>query len=450
MPVSAEMEFSLSGKDVMVRIGYCLLLSRLSDEHIPTTCRQVTDQTTLEAYYLVARSKGGLHAAPSASTATPSKPVPGYLSRGAAPALTDARSTTPSHGRQTASGPARTETPVDPASSNETPSMATKSWVQPHQKFQKPFKSPAMRPVAHDGGSPAARLGTASRAAVAGPSKLRERLVPEPQAESPKRAAIGSKGKGRAIESEDDEEMENSPPLAQPDGPPSHKKLRVELPKAAESPGPARLARRSAADAAFERAISRNNSVNSTGSKDSVRAPPLRTRSAPDRPGSTREADQPLFRRSESPSKRSPSSGASRVGQTSAGDEVLEGSGLCDDMELDAKIFDDDWGEESEEEKPQVSKQAAAFEEAAEIAASTLSESADRSSQPEKRKYSVRRPAVFPKHGDVLTRDSRTQCNWFVARLVARMAGRRLLTLAAYPGGRRRPPRPQIGQAMRR
>ncbi|POY76237.1 DNA repair and recombination protein RAD54 [Rhodotorula taiwanensis] len=365
MPVSAEMEFSLSGKDVMV-----------------------TDQTTLEAYYLVARSKGGLHAAHSASTATPSKPVPGYLSRGAAPALTDARSTTPSHGRQTASGPARTETPVDPASSNETPSMATTSWVQPHQKFQKPFKSPAMRPVAHDGGSPAARLGTASRAAVAGPSKLRERLVPEPQAESPKRAAIGSKGKGRAIESEDDEEMENSPPLAQPDGPPSHKKLRVELPKAAESPGPARLARRSAADAAFERAISRNNSVNSTGSKDSVRAPPLRTRSTPDRPGSTREANQPLFRRSESLSKRSPSSGALRVGQTSAGDEVLEGSGLCDDMELDAKIFDDDWGEESEEEKPQVSKQAAAFEEAAEIAASTLSESADRSSQPEKRKYS--------------------------------------------------------------
>lgn len=177
------------------------------------------------------------------------------------------------------------------------------------------------------------------------------------------------KGKGRAYSVDDDfEDVENSPPSLRTDQPPIAKKPRVE---SAGSPAsvPPRPARRSAADAAFDFAVSkkRNDDLIPAATRDVLaRAPPTRTRSAPEQADKCDRAArvEPLFRSSASPEKKKKSTlmiAHPKAEEDASEEEEVEEDELGDwmqDIELDAELFAND---SAEEEKPRVGVGASTF-----------------------------------------------------------------------------------------
>ena len=358
-------EFTINTKDVQVRSGAeSTHRDRFGDEILTRACiPQVSDECSLDEYYQVAGRKGG-QVDLGLSTSTPAKAVPGYLTRPGQTAGAAAKGTPRAATPAAAVQPLSTER-VDRA---ETPVSASKSWFQPGVKIQKPFKQPGRSPAPATFSSGAARHDS-----PVPPSKLRERTLPEQRQQEPRRENITGgaggglgrdKGKGRAYSVDDDfEDVENSPPSLRTDQPPIAKKPRVESAgsPAAAAAGPPRPARRSAADAAFDFAVSkkRNDDLTPAAARDALaRAPPARTRSAPepaDQSDRGRTARvEPLFRSSASPEKKKSTPMIAHPTEEEDASEEEEEEELGDwmqDIELDTELFAND---SAEEEKPRV------------------------------------------------------------------------------------------------
>lgn len=304
---------------------------------------QVNYQCTLEEYYGVAGRKGGSFGALS-TVSTPAKAVPGYLARPRPSHVlaSTARGTSPSFAPTdarpvTSEAPEGAETPV-PSSS--------KSWIQPRDKLQKPFKLPGRSPAT------ASLSVDASQSASPMPSKLREPFVPEQPRQAPRPGGVDrlptepvpAKGKGRAVETEDGlDDFENSPPSPRFDQLRMAKKPRLEGAQSPAVAAAARPARRSAADAAFEFAVSKqhSNSADRASSpvRELARAPPVRTKSAPDRAEEQLDRHgraQPLFRSSASPEKNKHGPETPSQEEVTAPEEELA---WPPDMHLDAGLF---------------------------------------------------------------------------------------------------------------
>ncbi|GAA5989028.1 hypothetical protein JCM10908_006278 [Rhodotorula pacifica] len=319
---------------------------------------KVGDQASLEEYYQAAGRKGGSFGATTA-VSTPAKAVPGYFAKpGQAPAATvdyTSRFSTPAPVRPTM-------TATEQRDRAETPVSANKSWIQPREKLQKPFKLPGRSPAV----AAAAVSANTARYSSPVPSKLRERVLPEQQQrQAPRRneAIAGparDKGKGRADSAEETaEDVENSPPSPRSDRRPPAKKPRLEEDRAETAAVAARPARRSAADAAFDFAVSKNRSTSAertSSSRDLARAPPVRTKSAPDRDRAEKPNAhaQALFRSSTSPTKGVVDTTEPK--KEEEGNDVVEEEelALLQDVELDAQIFANVWSDAEEDVKPRL------------------------------------------------------------------------------------------------
>ena len=353
-------EFTINTKDVQVRSWaestHC---DHFGDEILTRACiPQVSDECSLDEYYQVAGHKGGQVGA-GPSTSTPAKAVPGYFARPGQTVGSAAKGTPRAATPAAAVQPFSTER-VDRA---ETPVSASKSWFQPGVKIQKPFKQPGRSPAPATFSSGAARHDS-----PVPPSKLRERTLPEQRQQEPRRENITGgaggglgrdKGKGRAYSVDNDfEDVENSPPSLPTDQPPIAKKPRVESAESrvAAAAGPPRPARRSAADAAFDFAVSkkRNDTLVPVATRDVLaRAPPARTRSAPEQADRTARVE-PLFRSSASPEQKKSTPIIAHPKEEEGASEQEEEEELGDwmqDIELDAELFAND---PAEEEKPRV------------------------------------------------------------------------------------------------
>lgn len=328
---------------------------------------QVSDECSLDEYYQVAARKGGQVDA-CLTTSTPAKAVPGYFARPGQTVASAAKGTPRAAAPAAAVHPFSTER-LDRA---ETPVSASKSWFQPGDKLQKPFKLPGRSPAPATLSSGAARHDSPVPS-----SKLRERTMPEQRQQEPRSESITGgpggggfgrdKGKGRAHSVDDDfEDVENSPPSLRTDQPPIAKKPRVESAgsPAAAAAGPPRPPRRSAADAAFDFAVSkkRNDDLVPVSTRDVLaRGPPARTRSAPEPADKCDRAArvEPLFRSSASPEKKkSTLMTAHPKAEEDALEEEEELVDWMEDIELDAELFADD---SAEEQKPRVGVGASTF-----------------------------------------------------------------------------------------
>ncbi|GJN93684.1 hypothetical protein Rhopal_006741-T1 [Rhodotorula paludigena] len=305
----------------------------------------VGDEITLAEFY---KQTGG-NTQPA--TVAPAQAKPGWLTRpGMLPAAGPA-TPRPAAARPV---PAAAASPAPPTSSlqQEDP-LASASKVWPSARKQKPFKPPSRSPSV--GSAQVLALGKAG-AGTPGPSRLREqigsgreRTAAERQTNESrstregKAASVKGKGKARAVEGDAEDaqdDLENSPPSSAPqqqdDRHAPLKKRRVDAPArplaaaAATATHVARASRLTAADAAFERALSRDSPAAPAG--------PSRTTSLPDRKGTPGKA---LFRRNSSPAP----SRTSVSGQRGS-DGVLEADALLEpadlEMELDAAVFGDD------------------------------------------------------------------------------------------------------------
>ncbi|GAA5872054.1 hypothetical protein JCM3774_006594 [Rhodotorula dairenensis] len=325
-PIEEDDEFNIGRKDV-----------------------KVNDQCTLDEYYQVAGRKGGQFGV-AAAVSTPAKAVPGYLVRPDHAVTANGRGTSPLMSPvvappSSAEAHERGETPVPGAS---------KSWIQPRDKLQKPFKMPGRSPAT------ASVSAGAARNASPAPSKLRERAVPE---QARRATGLGSEepvrpssAKGKEHAEDDLENLENSPPSLHFDQPRIAKKPRLESVRSPVAAAVARPARRSAADAAFDFAVSkqRRNSVDRppSPSRELARAPPARTKSAPD--WTEAQADrnvraQPLFRSSASPEKHKQHNVAPKQKEEWAAEED---PAWLQDMDLDAEIFANDSTSAQNDESP--------------------------------------------------------------------------------------------------
>ncbi|BGO94509.1 hypothetical protein NBRC10512_000312 [Rhodotorula toruloides] len=283
---------------------------------------------------------------PTASAATPARAVPGFFTR---PGMLPSTST-PTASTSTAQTPRPASVARPPAaaptSSIDTPVSAGKVWNEQKPKLQKPFKPLVPNSAAKRSPS----MGESARTGTPGQSRLRERAeqvrtksMEEDGEEEVKPVAAAWKGKARAkvVDSEEDE-AENSPPkVDQTSSSPAKKRRRVDSVAAVQPAAVSKPARLSAADAAFEMALSRQSST------ESKKRPPNRTVSLPSRLStSTTIPSKPLVRK-DSKDEAMDDVFLDTSGETEElADNLLEG--------IDDGSWGDDLGEEEGEKKPVV------------------------------------------------------------------------------------------------
>ncbi|GAA6045127.1 hypothetical protein NBRC10513_007525 [Rhodotorula toruloides] len=284
---------------------------------------------------------------PAASAAaTPARAVPGFFTR---PGMLPSTST-PLASTSTAQTPRPASvsrpTAAAPTSSIDTPVSAGKVWNEQKPRTQKPFKPL----VPNSGVKRTPSIGEGGRTATPGPSKLREKvgqvrtksMEEDGEEEVKPVAAAAWKGKARAkvVDSEEDDD-ENSPPkVDQPSSSPAKKRRRVDSVAAVQPAAASKPARLSAADAAFEMALSRQSST------ETKKRSPNRTVSLPSRLStSTTIPSKPLFRQDSIALKDEPMD-----------DVFLDTSGETEELvdNLLEGIDDESWGDDLAEEKPVV------------------------------------------------------------------------------------------------
>lgn len=240
--------------------------------------------------------------------------------------------------------------PSAPSSSIDTPGSAGKVWNEQRPKFQKPFKP--LVPTSAAKRSPSVDAGARAGAATPVPSNLREKVEQErtksledDEEEEVKPVAAAWKGKARAkiVDSQEaTDDDENSPPkVDQPVSLPAKKRRRVDSVTTVQPPAPTRPSRLSAADAAFEMALSRQSG--------SAKRPPDRTVSLPARPSTSATIpSKPLIRKGVAVAKDEPMDDVFL--DRSFGNDVLAG-----DLMMEG-IGDESWGDDlaEEDEKPVV------------------------------------------------------------------------------------------------
>ncbi|BGP26998.1 helicase [Rhodotorula toruloides] len=205
-------------------------------------------------------------ATPTVAAATPARAVAGFLTRpGMLPSSSNpVASTSSAHTPRPVSVARSTAAAAIPSSSIETPVSAGKVWNEHKPRLQKPFKPL----VPNSGVKRSPSIDTGARTGTPGPSRSREKaeqvrtksIMADEEKETKPNGAVAYKGKARAkvVDSEEDDD-ENSPPkVDQPSLLPAKKRRKVDSVTTAQPVAPSKpAARLSAADAAFEMALSR-------------------------------------------------------------------------------------------------------------------------------------------------------------------------------------------------
>lgn len=339
-PVEGD-EFKVGQRDVLVRVAR--FSTRARDLRVDArSTTQLEGQISLADIH--AKVKGTSDAA-----ATPARAVPGFFTRpgmlpsSAGPVASTSTAHTPR--------PASVSRPAAaaPSSSIDTPGSAGKVWNEQKPKFQRPFKP--LVPTSAAKRSPSADAGARAGAATPVPSRLREKVeqertksIEDDDEEEVKPVAAAWKGKARAkvVDSQDATDGdENSPPkVDQSVSSPAKKRRRVDSVTTVQSDAPTRPSRRSAADAAFEMALSRQSS--------SAKRPPDRTVSLPARLSTSATIPwKPLIRKDVAVAKDTPMDDVFL-------DHPFENDDLAGD--LMEGIGDESWGDDlaEEDDKPVV------------------------------------------------------------------------------------------------